>query len=118
QTQAFKPPPALVKDGLLRPEYFPPSSDPRQNFSGSEAEYASASGQKLFAEVIRFRTDSEAYSLLTLVARRMNSSAINLGEPGTASTHESRVVAFFKGPTFVRVTDENGNNFGAALDFA
>ena len=30
QTQAFKPPPALVKDGLLRPEYFPPSSDPRQ----------------------------------------------------------------------------------------
>src|SRR6476620_2723804 len=61
----------LVKDDILRPAYFPPSQDPKAPpvFIAGEAEYASPIGDKFLIEVVRFQTDSEAFSLLTLTAR-------------------------------------------------
>ena len=104
----------LVKD-ILRPEYFPASPDPKASpvFIGGEADYASRTGDKFLIEVVRFQTDSEAFSLLTLTARKATggtqSPEIKLGDVGTANVSDSRGVSFFKGTTFARVTSAGGN---------
>jgi hypothetical protein len=106
---------ALVKDDILRPEYFPASPDPKASpvFIGGEADYASRTGDKFLIEVVRFQTDSEAFSLLTLTARKATggtqSPEIKLGDVGTANVSDSRGVSFFKGTTFARVTSAGGN---------
>ena len=105
----------LVKDDILRPEYFPASPDPKAPpiFIGGEAEYASSTGDKFLIEVVRFQTDSEAFSLLTLTARKATggtqSPEIKLGDVGTANVSDSRGVSFFKGTTFARITSTGGN---------
>lgn len=121
----------LAKEGLLRPEYFPTSADPKAPpvFIGGEAEYLSQSGEKFLVEVVRFQTDSEAFSLLTLTARKMGdapqSPKIKLADVGTAGVSNTRGVSFFKGTTFARVTtaggdlkavDELARLFAATLD--
>jgi hypothetical protein len=111
----LRPVTALVTDDILRPEYFPASTDPKAPpvFVGAEAEYASQNGDKLLIEVVRFRTDSEAFSLLTLTAQKAISRGqptdIKLGDVGTANVSDSRGVSFFKGTTFARVTSSGGN---------
>lgn len=105
----------LVKDDILRPEYFPAGPDPKAPpvFIGGEAEYASQNGDKFLIEVVRFQTDSEAFSLLTLTARKATgetqSPEIKLSDVGTANVSDSRGVSFFKGTTFARVTSIGGN---------
>ena len=105
----------LAKDGVLLPEYFPASPDPKAPpvFIGGEAEYASKSGEKFLIEVVRFQTDSEAFSLLTLSARMTSdgtqSPEIKIGDVGTASVTDTRGVSFFKGTSFARITSARGN---------
>ena len=111
---SINPVTTLAKDGTLRPEFFPASPDPKSPplFIGGEAEYAAKTGDKLLIEVVRFQTDSEAFSLLTLIARRGDgpqSREIKFADVGTASTTDTRGVSFFKGTTFVRVTSADGN---------
>src|SRR4030095_4329715 len=109
----------LVKDDILHPEYFPASLDPKAPpvFIGGEAEYASQTGDKFLIEVVRFQTDSEAFSLLTLTARKASggspSPEIKLGDVGTANVSASRGVSFFRGTTFARVTSTEGNSKAA-----
>ena len=113
----------LVKDDILRPEYFPASPDPKAPpvFIGGEAEYASSTGDQFLIEVVRFQTDSEAFSLLTLTARKATggtpSLEIKLGDVGTANVSDSRSVSFFKGTTFARITS-TGSNLKAADELA
>jgi len=113
----------LVKDDILRPEYFPASPDPKAPpvFIGGEAEYASSTGDQFLIEVVRFQTDSEAFSLLTLTARKATggtpSLEIKLGDVGTANVSDSRGVSFFKGTTFARITS-TGSNLKAADELA
>src|SRR5436190_11578878 len=63
---SIRPLTTLSKDGILRPEYFPANPDPKAPpvFIGGEADYLSNTGDKFLIEVVRFQTDSEAFSLL------------------------------------------------------
>ncbi len=75
----------------------------------AEAEYVSSENSRLLVEVVRFPRDSDAYSLLTIVARSARDPrSPELGqitrEVGTASVILPGRIAFFKGTTFVRVT--------------
>ncbi len=115
RTAPIRPLTTLARDGILRQDYFPASPDPKAPpiFVGGEADYLSKTSDKLLVEVVRFQTDSEAFSLLTLTARKtidgLQSSEIKIGDVGTASVSDPRGVSFFKGTTFVRVTDGGGN---------
>jgi uncharacterized protein DUF6599 len=80
------------------------------HFLGAEAEYISADGARLLVEVVRFSRDSDAYSLLTIAAKNLRNAADGESlkirrEIGTASASLPGRVAFFKGPTFVRVLE-------------
>jgi len=120
QTSPLKPITTLIKDGILRTEYFPANQDPKAPpaFNGGEAEYVSNAGDKLSIELVRFRTDSEAFSLLTLAARKPNDSTqpveIKTGEIGTASVTGTRSISFFKGATFARIS--SAGNLKAAIE--
>lgn len=123
RTDIIKPLTTLAKDGILRADYFLVSSDPKSPpaYIGGEGEYVSQSGDKILFEVVRFQTDSEAFSLLTLTARRTSDPAqsreITIGDVGTADVSEPRGVSFFKGATFARITSASGN-LKAADEFA
>jgi Family of unknown function (DUF6599) len=78
-------------------------------------------GQRLLVEIVGFKQDSEAYSLLTLTASaiRAKDNQVELGNSyGTASFANSNQIVFFKGRTFVRVTALGKNASSIADDFA
>ena len=113
----------LIKQGLLSPTYFPASSDPKAGpaFVGGETQYSAATGEKLLVEMVRFQSDSEAYSLLTLVSRHANATSpipVTIGNVGTASAVTDHWVAFFRGQTFMRVTSEAATDNKSALELA
>jgi len=97
----------IEKEGLLKPSTG--NSAAARNFVGAEAEYLSAEGNKHLVEMVRFSRDSDAYSLLTRIARSLRdldqSGGLKIGrEFGTAGFAHPVGVAFFKGRTFVRVS--------------
>jgi hypothetical protein len=101
--QGLRPLSSLAKDVTLE-DY----ADPGSAFA--EGSYLSkASGGKLLVEIVRARTDSDAYAMLTSVAHLMRASApsemAKLDGVGTAGMAAPGRVAFFKGKTFVRITD-------------
>jgi len=103
QIESIRPLQSLAKEGILNLE------TARSDFVGAEAQYLSRKGEKFLVEFVQFRSDAEAYSLLTIVAKLMNGAAptenIRLaGDVGTASVASTRQVAFFKGKSFVRVS--------------
>jgi hypothetical protein len=113
----------LAKEGLLNPET--PKGGAGSGSIGCEAEYLSRKGEKFLVEFVQFHSDAEAYSLLTIVAKRMNGAAPteNIGlasDVGTASVASSRQIAFFKGTAFVRVSlaDLQGKQVSSATDLA
>jgi hypothetical protein len=123
QLLSMRPLVTLAKEGILQPEYFPASSEANHAspFLGAESEYLGANGDKLQVEILRAQNDSTAYSLFTVVTRKMRegeSGDLKLGDVGTASVVTARSVAFFKGTTFARVTNENGSNLEPAIALA
>jgi hypothetical protein len=75
-------------------------------------DYSFAKGGKFYVVVTKMRSDSGAYSFLTMrveYERRMNSlsQTIHVGEVGTASVILPKSILFFKGPTFVEVSKAN-----------
>ncbi len=74
----------------------------------ARSEYALDGADRFIVEVVRFRSDTEAYSFLTLVAEQMKHSApaiaLRTGEVGTANVTSAGAVAFSKGPVFIRIT--------------
>src|SRR5207248_1478525 len=88
QTTLPKPSSISVKEVLPRADEGPTKVDGKSNPSVAawETEYASPNGDKLLVELVRFQSDSQAYSLLTLAARRAKDAAvIKAGDVGTAS---------------------------------
>jgi hypothetical protein len=119
QIESIRPLQSLAKEGTLNPE------TARSGFVGAEAQYLSRKGEKFLVEFVQFRSDAEAYSLLTIVANLMNGAAPteNIGlasDVGTASLTSSRQIAFFKGRAFVRVSvaDDHEKQPGGAIDLA
>ncbi len=111
QLLSFRPLVTLAKEGLLTPSAFRPDATQEEPaFVGGEVDYLSSGGEKLTIEVLRLRGESDAYSLLTLVANKMRESGpaeISLGSVGTAAVISSHRVALVKGATFLRVTNLN-----------
>jgi len=111
QLLSMRPLLTLAKEGLLTPATFRVASDQEKSpFIGAEVDYLSSEGEKLTIEILRLRGESDAYSLLTLVANKMREAEpaeIGLGGVGTASVISSRQVAFVRGATFLRVTNTN-----------
>ena len=77
----------------------------------TRSEYALDGPDRFLVEVVSFRSDTEAYSFLTLVAEQMRQSAPSIAlqtrEVGTATVTTPGTVAFFKGPVFIRITQPN-----------
>ncbi len=74
----------------------------------ARTEYITSNGERFFVELVRFAQDSEAYSLLSVVAQAVRTKEppekIEIGSSnGTAGFVTSDQIAFFKGRYFVRV---------------
>lgn len=118
QLAPLRPLSTLASEGLLSPSTFRPESDrAKPPFLGAEVEYLSPDGKRFTVEIIRVQGDSDAYSVLTLIAERMRgadpSVRVGLGEVGTASVILPRGVMFFKGTNFLRVTDVDPTSKGS-----
>jgi hypothetical protein len=79
-------------------------------FQAAEADYTSSDGAHFLVEVVRFSRDSDAYSLLTISAKNLRDAGQGVSlrisrDVGTASVSLPGRIAFFKGPTFVRVSE-------------
>ena len=108
-----RPAETLTQQSALNP------STPASTLAG-QVEYVGA-GQRVLVEIAGFNQDSEAYSLLTLVASaaRANNNRVELDNNyGTASFSDSNQIAFFKGRTFVRITPSGKDGLNAATNFA
>lgn len=122
QLPSMRPPITLAKQGIQL-DYSSTNADPNHvsPFLGAEAEYVFADGDKLLVEILRAQSDSTAYSVFTLVTKKLRegeSGDLKLGDVGTASVITARSVTFFKGTTFARVTNENRSNVEPAIALA
>lgn len=118
QLLSMRPLVALANEGILSRSSF--RLEPNQNkspFIGAEVEYLSPEGERLTVEIVRVYGESDAYSLLTLIAKKMREAEptqqLTIGGVGTASVVSPRRVAFFRGTTFLRVTDADPNSRGS-----
>jgi hypothetical protein len=102
QANSIRPTDKLAKDG------------------GVAVEYASTDGVRLLVELVRFSQDSDAYSLLTITGKRDQSLATVSSDVGTASVLLPGSVSFFKGRTFVRVSEPGapGKETNKSLELA
>jgi hypothetical protein len=112
---SMRPLVSLAREGILNPDTFRARTDPATSlYVGAETEYLSAAGETLTIEILGFTGDSDAYSFLTLLAKKMQEAEpakqISPAGVGTASVKSSRSVAFFKGTTFVRVTQADSKS--------
>ena len=77
-------------------------------FAGVEADYLSPEGNKLMVQLVQFPRDSDAYSVLTILAKKQGADeldGVTIGRDlGTAGFVQPDRVAFFKGRTFVRIS--------------
>lgn len=104
-----RPSETLVGEGLLGPQAAGQRLEVGRHYSLAEAEYVSGDNLRLIVEIVRFPRESDAYSLLTIVARNARDQAqAGVGqitrEVGTASVVLPAGIAFFKGTKFLRVT--------------
>jgi len=120
QVESIQPLQSLAREGILNPETIMGRAT-----VGAEAQYLSRKGEKFLVESVQFRSDAEAYSLLTIVAKLMNQSVPTesaglASDVGTASVASSRQIAFFKGRAFVRVSlaEDHQKQLSGAIDLA
>jgi Family of unknown function (DUF6599) len=93
------PPDSLTEQGIL--------SDSASPIIAGQAKYAGNHNESFLVEVVRFHQDTEAYSILSVVAARLREKqpTIELSvNHGTAGVVAAGQTAFFKGTHFVRVT--------------
>lgn len=99
---------SLREAGLLK-------ADESSVSMAGEIEYTGSGGQRYKVEVVRFRQDFQAYSLLTQLLSAQTSLDSKVG---TASLSANQQLAFFKGLHFVRVTALNKPAAAGIEDFA
>jgi hypothetical protein len=84
-----------------------------QSLSAATRLYAAPSNNKISVTLIKTRSDSAAYALLTNEAKRLRETVAAQGVEtegvGTAGTAARGHVAFFKGATFVSITGADGS---------
>lgn len=87
-----------------------PRAIPARALAGAEAQYLSEDGGRFLVELVRVPRDSDAYSLLTSFAQSIRDTGQANGarisrDVGTASFVLPERIAFFKGTTFVKISD-------------
>ena len=102
-----RPTASVATDSVLAPTGTDKVADSSKSV-GVEADYLAPEGNKLLVQLVQFPRDSDAYSVLTIQAKRQGadeSNVVTLGRDlGTASFVQPDRVAFFKGRTFVRIS--------------
>jgi hypothetical protein len=105
----------LAREGILKDATFRTNTETGGlPFLGGEVDYLSQDGAKLTVEILKFNSESDAYSFLTLVAERIREAdpyaRLKQAGIGTASVQIKKGVAFFKGTTFLRITNRDANS--------
>jgi len=114
QTKPPKPSDFLKRQGFIEATEGTKAATAGNPSQAFEAEYASSSGEKFDVLLARLQTDSEAYSLLTLFARRIKTfTPMKIGEIGTADFVDDRGIAFFQGANFVFVGSQPNDSVKA-----
>ncbi len=108
QVSKVKGPASLTSQG-----FFDAVGIANTDLLSGETEYQDQNGKTLIVQLIQFRKDADAYSLLSVTARELRKSgrAAELafdGVVGTTSLNSPTEVAFFKGSTFVLVSSNGG----------
>lgn len=115
---SIRPLVSLSKENLLVSEIFKieAGNEGQQAFIGAESDYFSASGEKLTVEIIKLQSEADAYALLTQVARKTQEPMATEKQNGIGSANIASPghIAFYKGSTFVRVTNANARSGGDA----
>ncbi|HEY6121701.1 MAG TPA: DUF6599 family protein [Pyrinomonadaceae bacterium] len=88
---------------------------PIRNTNDGTVEYRSKTGKLFLIQLVQFPKDADAYSCLTLVAQAMRerptpAAVLIETQVGTASVSNNESLAFYKGRTFVRVTNRSSHN--------
>ncbi len=104
-----RPSDVFAREGVLGIQASGQTLEADRQYSVGEAEYVSTENSLFLVELGRFPRDSDAYSLLTIIARSARDPAqTGLGqitrEMGTACVVLPGRIAFFKGKLFVRIT--------------
>jgi len=115
QLPSMRPLLGLAREGILRGDTFRTTTETGGlAFLGGEVDYLSQDGQKLTVEILKFNSESDAYSFLTLVAERIREAdpyaRLKQAGIGTASVQIQKSVAFVKGTTFLRTTNRDANS--------
>ncbi len=99
---------SVTREGFLNPSGESDKVSGTSHFTRTEADYLSAEGNKFLVEVVELPRDSDAYSLLTILAKTLGADESNrprIGRDlGTAGFAQPDRVAFFKGRTLVRIS--------------
>lgn len=112
RTRIPSSPDVLTQQGVLNPS---------QETLGGQVEYAGNRNERILVEIVRLDQETEAYSLLTVVAsaaRAKNNNIELTRDYGTASFSTPDQIAFFKGLEFVRVTSLGKANITGIDAFA
>ncbi len=117
QLNQIRPSKSLIREGVLIPDTAKSSEPADPGLINGEVEYTAGNGKRLLVEVVQFRKDSDAYSLLTIVAQQRRDSGAGIvldGQVGTASETFANGIVFFKGTTFVSVSNAAANAVGSS----
>src|SRR5229473_1187371 len=107
QLPSLRPPIDLAKENILRPDILSGAKSPEElGVIAGEVDYLSPEGDKLTVEIVETQRDSDAYSLLTLVRRKLrDSGAVPTLLPedfAPALIQWTGGIAFVRGAVFVR----------------
>ncbi len=109
RSSSIRPLVSLYKENLLVPENFRTEDQNKGKpaIIGAESDYFSASGEKLTVEIVKLESDADAYALLTQVAQKRQEPITTEKQNviGSANIASPGHVVFYKGSTFVRVTN-------------
>ena len=123
QLLTMRPLVTLSKEGVLEPAVFRVAPNQSESpFIGAEVDYLSSAGERLRVEIVKLQGEPDAYSFFTLVARKMRESfpdeQIIPGGVGTASISTAQGAMFFRGATFLRITNTNASSGGSKVALA
>jgi len=123
QLPALRPPIELAKENILRPDILSGAKSAEDlGVIAGEVDYLSPEGDKLTVEMVETQRDSDAYSLLTLVRRKLRASgAVPTLLPedfAPALIQWTGGIAFVRGAVFVRITAQGASQKDSSVPIA
>jgi len=109
---SLRPPIHLAQEDVLRPDILSGANSPEDlGDVAGEADYYSRQGEKVTVEVLKTQRDSDAFSVFTLIRKKLLDSGVTPTLTpesfATALIQWKGGIAFVRGPVFVRITSQN-----------